>query len=315
MRFRVLIPQDITEPGKKYLEENDCEIRILEDYSVESICKNVVDCDAILTRTAMLPKEVFESGKQLKVIAKHGVGYDNVDIDEATRHHIQVCYTPEANAGSVAEHAMSLILACAKKLLYMDRLTRNGQWESRNEIRTMNVSGKALGIIGYGRVGRLVAKAAAYGFNMNILVYSHHPGQNDLPDYVTECSDIDEIFKKSDFVSLHTSLTEETIKLVNKERLLMMKHTAFLINTARGAEVDETALYQALCEGTIAGAGLDVFEEEPASKENPLFMLDNVTVSPHNASLTQEAMDQMGLDAAKGIVEVLFGKKVTWPVN
>jgi len=315
MRFRVLIPQDITEPGKRYLEENDCEIRILEDYSVKNICKNIVDCDAVLTRTAMLSKEVFDSGKQLKVIAKHGVGYDNVDINEATRHHIQVCYTPEANAGSVAEHVMSLILACAKKLVYMDRLTRNGQWESRNAIRTMNVSGKTLGIIGYGRIGRLVAKAAAYGFNMNILIYSHHPGKNDLPDYVTKCSDIDEIFKKSDFVSLHTSLTEDTIKLVNKERLQMMKPTAFLINTARGAEVDETVLYQALREGTIAGAGLDVFDEEPASKENPLFTLDNVTVSPHNAALTQESMDQMGLDAAKGIVEVLFGKKVTWPVN
>ena len=118
-----------------------------------------------------------------------------------------------------------------------------------------------------------------------------------------------------DFVSFHSSLTEETIKLVNKERLQMMKPTAFLINTARGAEVDETVLYQALREGTIAGAGLDVFDEEPASKENPLFTLDNVTVSPHNAALTQESMDQMGLDAAKGIVEVLLEKKVTWPVN
>ncbi|SEW18499.1 hydroxyacid dehydrogenase [[Clostridium] fimetarium] len=315
MKFRVLIPQDITEPGKRYLEENNCEISILDDCSIENICKNIVDCDAILTRTAMLTQEVFESGKKLKVIAKHGVGYDNVDVEAATRHHIQVCYTPEANAGSVAEHTMALILACAKKLVYMNRITINGQWEQRNRVRTMNVAGKTLGIIGYGRIGHLVAKAAAYGFDMQILVFCHHPGKNNLPDYVTECSDINDIFKKSDFVSIHSSLTEETIKLVNKERLQMMKNTAFLINTARGGEVDETALYEALYKGTIGGAGLDVFEEEPASKENPLFTLDNVIVSPHNASLTQEAMDQMGLDAAKGIIEVLYGKKVTWPVN
>ena len=315
MKYRVLIPQDITEPGKRYLEENDCEIRILDDHSLENICKNVVDCDAILARTAILSKEVFESGKKLKVVVKHGVGFDNIDIDEATRHHIKVCFTPEANARSVAEHTMTLILACANKLVYMDRVTRNGQWELRNEIRTMNVCKKTLGIIGYGRIGHLVAKAAANGFDMQILVYSHHPSKSELPDYVTECNDIDEVFMKSDFVSIHTPLTSETIKLVNKERLNLMKNTAFLINTARGAEVDETALFQALYEGTIAGAGLDVFEEEPASKNNPIFKLDNVIVSPHNGALTQESVDQMGLDAAKGIVEVLFGKKVTWPVN
>jgi len=315
MKFRVLIPQDITEPGKKYLEEHDCEIRILDDCSENNICKNVVDCDAILSRTAILSKEVFDSGKKLKVVVKHGVGYDNIDIGEATKHHIQVCYTPEANSRSVAEHTMALILACANKLVYMDRITRNGQWELRNEIRTMNIGKKTLGIIGYGRIGRLVAKAAANGFDMQILVYNHHPSKKDLPDYVTECSDIDEVFMKSDFVSIHTPLTADTIKLVNKDRIKMMKNTAFLINTARGAEMDETALYQALYEGTIAGAALDVFEEEPASKTNPLFKLDNVIVSPHNGALTQESVSQMGLDAAKGIVEVLYGKTVTWPVN
>ena len=315
MKFRVLIPQDITEPGKRYLEENNCEISILDDCSVENICKNIVDCDAILTRTAMLTQEVFESGKKLKVIAKHGVGYDNVDVEAATRHHIQVCYTPEANTRSVAEHTMALILACSKNLVYMDRITRDGQWELRNEMRTTNVSGKKLGIIGYGRIGSLVAKKAAHGFDMQILVYNHHPSMNDLPNYITECCDINEVFMKSDFVSIHTPLTVETIKLVNKERLQKMKNTAFLINTARGAEVDETALYQALYERKIAGAGLDVFAEEPASKKNPLFTLDNVIVSPHNSGLTQESVDQMGLDAAKGVVEVLYGKKVTWPVN
>lgn len=315
MSFRVLIPQDITEVGKKYLKDNGCEIIVLDNYSVENICKNVSDCDAIIARTAIFPKEVFQCGKKLKVIARHGVGYDNIDIEEATRHHVQVCYTPEANAESVAEHTMALILACAKKMVYLDKVTRNGQWDLRNEFHPMNVWGKTLGIIGYGRIGTLVAKKAALGFDMQVLVFRHHPNKNDLPDYARECTDIDEIFKKSDFVSIHSSLTEETIKMVNKEKLWMMKASAYLINTARGAEVDENALYQALKDGIIAGAGLDVLEIEPALNDNPLFQLDNVIISPHNAALSQETMDRMGLDAAKGIVEVLYGKKVTWPVN
>ena len=315
MNFRVLIPQDITQAGKKYLIENDCEIKVLDNYSVENICKNVSDCDAILARTANFTKEVFECGKKLKVIARHGVGYDNIDIEEATRHHVQVCYTPEANSESVAEHTIALILACAKKIVYMDKVTKNGQWNLRNEVHPMNVSGKTLGIIGYGRIGCDVAKKAALGLGMQVLVFRHHLGINDLPDYVRECNDLDEIFKESDFVSIHASLSEKTIKMVSREKLWMMKPSAFLINTARGAEVDEAALYQALKEGIIAGAGLDVLEMEPAPKENPLFQLNNVIVSPHNAALTQESMDKMGLDAAKGIVEVLYGKKVTWPVN
>ncbi len=315
MKFRVLIPQDITEIGKKYLQQNDCEIRILDDYSVENICKNVTDCDAILARTANYPEEIFKCGKNLKVIGKHGVSCDNIDLDAAAKFNVKVCYTPEANAESVAEHTLALLLACAKKIVKMDNSARTGEWELRDKIKTVDLSGKTLGIIGFGRIGQLVAKKAALGFDMNVLVLRHHPGKGDLPNYVHECYNIDELFINSDFLSLHSPLTKKTINLVNKERLQMMKPTAYLINTSRGAEVDEDALYEALKSGTIAGAGLDVFTEEPATKENPLFKLDNVTVSAHNASHTQESMDRMSLGAAQGIVEVLYGKKLTCPAN
>ena len=317
MSYRVLIPQDITYPGKRYLIENGCELRVLNDYSVENICKNVSDCDAILLRTANLPREVFECKTQLKVIARHGVGYDNIDLEAANQHQVQVCYTPEANAESVAEHTIALILACAKKIVFMDQVTRKGEWNLRNEVHPMNVSGKTLGIIGFGRIGGLVAKKAALGLDMKVITLIHPNGnrKEPLPDYVTECSTIEEVLQTSDFLSIHASLNSETVKLINKEKLSLMKPSAYLINTARGAEVDEEALYQALQEGVIAGAGLDVFTVEPAGKENPLFQLDQVIVSPHNAALTIESMDRMGLDAAKGILEVLHGKKVSWPVN
>lgn len=314
MKYKVLIPQNITEVGRKYLEENDCELIILDDPSKENICKSVVDCDAILARTVEFGAEVFNCGKKLKVIAKHGVGYDNIDLKAAAKHNVKVCYTPQANAQSVAEHTLTLILACAKKLVLMDKLTKINKWNLRDTIKPVNISGKTLGIIGFGKIGSLVAKKAALGFDMNVLVLRHHPGKGDLPDYVKECYDLDEIFQKSDFISLHAPLTNETTNLVNTKRLNMMKPTAYIINTSRGAEVDEDALYNALKEGTIAGAGLDVFVKEPAIN-NKLFELDNVIVSPHNAAHTIESMNNMGLQAAIGIIEVLNGKEPTWPVK
>jgi D-3-phosphoglycerate dehydrogenase len=315
MSFRVLIPQDITEPGKQYLRSYGCEVKVLDDYSMENICNHVVDSDAILLRTAVIPKEVFECGKKLKVIARHGVGYDNIDLEAANQHKVQVCYTPEANAESVAEHTIALILACAKNILYMDKATRQGDWNLRNVVHPTNVSGKILGIIGFGRIGCLVAQKAALGLGMKVMVLAHHPNKNEVPDYVSICQNIEELMKTSDFLSLHAALTEETTKMIDKEKLSWMKPGAFLINTSRGAQVDEEALYEALKERTIAGAGLDVFVTEPASAKNPLFALDNVIVSPHNAALTLDSMDKMGLMAAQGIVEVLLGKKVSWPVN
>lgn len=315
MKYKVLIPEDITEPGKKYLIENDCELIILEDASVENICRHVADCDAILARTADYPREVFEHGKILKVLARHGVGYDNVDLEAATEYNVQICNTPLSNADSVAEHTIALILACAKNIVTMDQRLRLGKEILASEIPFASIAGKTLGIIGCGRIGRQVAKKAALGLNMIVLAYRRHPHINDLPDYINECSNIDDVFMNADFVSLHTALNDSTRNLVSAEKLALMKNTAFLINTSRGAVVEEEALIKALTEKRIAGAGLDVFVEEPPRKENPLLQFDNVIVSPHNAALTQEALDRMGLDAAKSIIEVLHGKAITWPVN
>lgn len=322
MSFKVLIPQDITDPGKDYLKEHGCEIEILDDHSVENICKHVVDADAILARTADYPAAVFEAGKKLKVIARHGAGVDNFDIDAATAHGVWVCRAPIANSNSVAEHTMMMILACAKNTILQDKACRAADYNSRNRVKGMELEGKVLGLIGCGHIGQLVAKKAAYGFGMKVVGYDAYADPAKLPDYIELKDNMDDVYKEADFVSLHVPLNDETRGMVNKDVMEhKMKNTAYVINCARGGIVDEKDLYDAVTSGAIAGAGLDVFVAEiedpnrPLDPECPLFKLDKVVVSPHNAALTKEAADRMGLHAAQGIIEVLTGKVPTWPVN
>jgi D-3-phosphoglycerate dehydrogenase len=303
------------EAGKKFLLDKGYEIRILKDSSIDNICRNVADCSGILARTASFTKEVIEAAPLLKVIARHGVGFDNIDLAAATARGIQVCNTPNANAESVAEHTIMLILACAKNLLVSDRELRKGNFEIRNRIPGRDVAGRTLGIIGFGRTGKAVAKKAALGLDMSILVYGHQMEEG-LPDYITPVNNLDDLIRQSDYITLHVPLREDTVNLINSEKLCLMKPDAVLINTARGSVVNEYDLYQALKEHIIAGAGLDVFDEEPFTLKLPaLFELDNVIVTPHNAALTKEAMARMSLDAAISIDEVLSGRKPSWPVN
>ncbi|HCL04429.1 MAG TPA: hypothetical protein DHW61_18815 [Lachnoclostridium phytofermentans] len=312
----ILIPQNVDESGKKYLREKGYELRVLQDSSIENICNNIGDCSGLLLRTASCTKEVFDAAPHLKVIGRHGVGYDNVDLTEATARGIQVCYTPLANANSVAEHTIMLILACAKNLVITDKELRQGNYEIRNRMPGIDVYGKTLGIIGFGRIGESVAKKAAFGLGMKILAYGHGLVSKKLPDYVTITEEVDELIRQSDFISLHIPFSKKTQDFMDSKKLSLMKPEAVLINTSRGGIVNEDDLYHALLEHKIAGAGLDVFKEEPFKETlSNLFQLDNVIVTPHNAALTKEAMARMSLDAAIGIDEVLSGKKPSWPVN
>jgi len=311
--YQVLIPQDITQAGKDYLQQNGCEVIVLQDSSVETICREVTDCDAILARTASYPRKVFEAGRKLKVIARYGVGVDNFDIDAAAEHGVWVVNTPHANANSVAEHTVALLLACASNIVKQDRRTREVDWDSRNQTQSREVQGKTLGIVGCGHIGQMVAVKASQGLGMRVVGCDAY--LDSFPDGIFRLNTVQEVFSTADYISLHIPATEETKELVNREMLGLMKPTAVLINCARGGIVDEKVLYEALRNRRILAAGIDVFEQEPPDKSNPLFQLDNVIVSPHNAALTVESMDQMGLDAARGIIEVLTGKEPTWPVN
>ena len=313
MKYKVLIPQEVSVKAINYLEANDCECICLHDCSVENMCKYVGDCDAILARTADFNQVVLEKGIKLKIVARHGAGLDNIDLDYAREKGIVITNTPGANSNSVAEHTIALMLACAKNISYFDKITREGDWVKRDTEKTIDVSGKTLGLIGFGRISGLVAKKAALGFDMNVLVYRTHR-DTPLPEYIQEAENMEEVLSQSDFVSFHMPLRPDTENIINKETLGLMKESAYFINMARGGNVDEDALYDILKSHKIAGAAIDVFKMEPPGADNKLFELDNLIVSPHNAAHSYDSMDRMAYNAATEIIKVLNGKKPQWQV-
>ena len=313
MKYKVLIPQEVSVKAINYLEANDCECICLHDCSVENMCKYVGDCDAILARTADFNQVVLEKGIKLKIVARHGAGLDNIDLDYAREKGIVITNTPGANSNSVAEHTIALMLACAKNIPYFDKITREGDWVKRDTEKTIDVSVKTLGLIGFGRISGLVAKKAALGFDMNVLVYRTHR-DTPLPEYIQEAENMEEVLSQSDFVSFHMPLRPDTENIINKETLGLMKESAYFINMARGGNVDEDALYDILKSHKIAGAAIDVFKMEPPGADNKLFELDNLIVSPHNAAHSYDSMDRMAYNAATEIIKVLNGKKPQWQV-
>jgi D-3-phosphoglycerate dehydrogenase len=310
-----LLPQDIAAEGKQYLLDRGYEIKMGSGISVDILKKEVENCDAILIRTAPVPAEVIRAGKKLKVIARHGVGVDNIDVDAATKLGIYVTNSPLSNANSVAEHVIGLIIALARNMLRCDRELRNGNFQIRNQIEGLDLEGKTLALLGIGRVGSRVARKAALGLEMRVIGYDPYITQSSVIPEVELVSDREYVFTSADFISLHLPSNKQTKGTVGKKEFELMKHTAYLINTARGDIINEAELIEALTEKIIAGAALDVFEQEPPAKDNPLFGFDNVILTPHNAALTKEAKVRMALHAAMGIDEVLSGKKPRWAVN
>ena len=312
MGLKVLIPQKVSAEGEKYLLDRDYEIVTSDGISVEALKAAVVDCDGILARTAEFPAEVLEAGKKLKVIGRHGVGTNNIDVAAATRLGIQVVFTPLANSNTVAEQTISMMLALSRNLLFIDRQFRQGNWEIRNQLQGSDLAEKTLGIAGLGRIGSLVAKKAS-AFDVKVIGFDPFIDKAKIPANVEMVNSLEEIFSKSDFVTLHMPFEK---KLVGKSLFDLMKPTAYFINLSRGEVVFENDLIEALQNKKMAGAALDVFEPEPPDMlNNPLFKMDNVILTPHNAALTKEATQRMAVHAAQGIDEVLTGKTPTWPVN
>lgn len=314
MAFRVYIPQDIEEEGKQYLLERGYELKIGSSLKEEVLIQEIEDCDAVLTRSnAMINENVIDAGKKVKVIAKYGVGLDNIDIESATKRGIYVTNTPEANANVVAEHVMAFILALSKNLIPMDKELRKGNFAFRSELFSVDLEDKVLGIIGLGRIGNLVAKKAHHGFGMKVIGYD--PFVTSTIQEIEKVNEMEQLLRKSDFISLHLPLNEATKGSIGSKEIAQMKPSAFFINCARGGVVNESDLAVALKNRTIAGAGIDVFETEPPEKTNPLFELDNVIVTPHSAALSKEGCTRMSVHAAMQIDQVLNGEKPKWAVN
>jgi D-3-phosphoglycerate dehydrogenase len=306
---KVLIPQPIHESGMRVLREK-CDVRVAPDFSEATLVREARDCFGFLVRTAPIPGSVIEAATGLRVIARHGVGYDNIDMATATRRGVIVAITPRANALSVAEHVLALMLALAKRLIEYDVATRKNEWEVRNGYGAADLSGKVLGILGMGRIGSLVCKKAKMGLDMEILAYDPLvPAAAMEQAGATVVKDVPSLLKAADVVTVHAPSTPETKGLIGETQLRMMKRSGFLINCARGPVVDEAALVRALRERWIAGAGLDVFDPEPPTASNPLFGLSNVILTPHTAALTAECVERMAVHSAQAIVDVLEGRR------
>jgi len=315
MVFKVAIPQDITDKGKDYLISKGYEVKVGSfDYSEEKMIDFIKGADALLIRTWPYPGKILKHAKNLKVIANHGVGMDKIDLDYCKENNIRVTIAPRSNSNAVAEHVIGLILASAHSIPFMDKQVRNGEWSIRNTHKGRDVIGKTLGIVGFGRIGREVAKKASAGLGIKVIAYDNFVPKEAYVDYVTMIDDIDELYANSDFITYHVPATQETEKMINEDSLKKMKKTAAIINCARGNILNEQALYHALKSQEIAYAALDVLEIEPPEKNNPLFELDNIILTPHNAPLTYETMDNQGIDAAQGIDDVLQGREPEWPV-
>lgn len=314
MNYKVLITEDIDREGKDYLKRFGYEVKMADDISEETLIKEVKDCDAILVRMAPITARVIAAGIKLKVISKFGVGVDNIDVKEATNRGIRITNSPESNTNTVAEYTMGLIISLAKKFFLYDRELRNGNFNIRERLG-MDLSGKVLGIIGAGNIGKLVATKASNGFGMKIIEFRRHINRLNESAGIESTDSLEYVLKNSDFISLHVPLTESTRNLIGEREFSIMKPGAFLINTARGEVVNNNALVDALLNNKIGGAAIDVYEGEIPSKDNPIFKLENVIVTPHAAAHTEEAMRRMSLHPAIGIHEVLSNKDVSWPVN
>jgi D-3-phosphoglycerate dehydrogenase len=274
------------------------------------------DAEAVILiwHTEQMDKAAFDAAPKLKIVARRGVGYDNIDVEEAKRRGIYVTVTP-VHTNTIADLTFGLIINAARRLTLADAFVRGGQWTKErsgtwvaNKFMGYDVHHKTIGIIGFGRIGQHMAKRAQ-GFEMKVLYYDVRRDIQAEKELHAEYVSLDILLRQSDFVSVNCALTESTRHLLDREAIAKMKRSAILVVSARGGIVDESALYEALKEGRLGGAGLDVFEPEPISPDDPLLKLDNVVFSPHMGTNVYETRVLMAVTAAEDVVRVLSGEK------
>jgi D-3-phosphoglycerate dehydrogenase len=309
-KHRVVITGRIAEEAIRLLVPT-CEVECTKPYLPPAefgATLAAAKADALLVRgvAGKVTREVMEASPNLRVIAKHGVGVDNIDVAAATDLRIAVLNTPAANYESVAEHVLALMLALAKDISCLDGRMRDGQWDKMG-YRGRELLGKTLGLVGFGRIGRRVQELVA-PLRMRVLVFDPLLAPEWRWPDVTRVDTLAPLLQAADVVSLHCPLTEKTRGLIGRREFQQMKTTAWLINTARGAVVDEEALIAALEAGEIAGAGLDTFNQEPPADLARLVKAGKTVLTPHVAGVTEESFVRMGVTAAEGILRVLAGE-------
>jgi D-3-phosphoglycerate dehydrogenase len=305
-KFTVFVTEPIPEIeyGIKILEEFNARIR---DRFIERIpSEDLKDVDAVIAGDSKITEESLSQADRLRVIGRFGAGVDSVDVNACTKKSILLFNAPGLNAQSVAEHIMGMMVALAKRFRAVDALVRNGLWTEKSRYMGNELHGKTLGIIGFGNIGSKLTRMAQ-AFGMQVIVYDPYISPDRAEELGAKLIDLEPLLKDSDAVSLNAPLTKETRGLIGERQLRIMKRDAILINTARGGLVDEQALFKALTENWIAGAGIDVLENEPVTK-HPLFRFENVIFTPHTASWTIEAFRRIGIAVCENILKTLNGE-------
>lgn len=317
MAFQVLVtdyawPSLATEA--RVLAEVGAGLIVAETGEEAELARLAPAADAILTTWKRVGPAVLDAAPRCRIVSRYGVGVDNIAVDHATSLGIVVTNVPDYCAEEVSDHAMALLLACARRVVTFATATRRGVWDVRAGRPIPRLRGQTLGLVGFGRNARALAPKAA-GFGLRILAYDPWVPADAVAPFGTLVADLETLLRESDYVSLHAPLTPETRGLIDARTLRLMKPTAYLINTARGPIVDEAALHRALTEGWIAGAGLDVLATEPAEAGHPLLALENAIVTPHAAFYSEASIEELTRKAAERVVAVLRGELPPCIVN
>ena len=306
---KILVIQPIHEEGINLLKNNsNFEYEVVDNVDTEFLKSKIKDCDGISIRTAKLSGDVIEAANNLKIISRHGVGYDNIDLEVSKKKDITLAITATANAVAVAEHVMFMILNISKRGSMYDDTVKNGKFNVRNKLpKTVELWNKNILIAGFGRIGQALIKRCL-GFEMNVFVFDPFVSKEFIEKRGgTKVDNLSETSKDMDAMSLHIPLNDETKNIINYELLKSMKKNCIIINAARGGIVNEVDLDRALNENLIFGAGLDVFETEPPAENNPLLKNKKVFLSPHTAAFTEECMTRMGKETIQNIFDFFDG--------
>jgi len=308
---KILVIQPIHDAGIELLKNNsDYEFEIVENVDPEFLKSKIKDCDGISIRTAKLTSDVIEVAEKLKIISRHGVGYDNIDLKSSKQKNLTLAITATANAVAVAEHVMFMLLNISKRKNMYDSTVKEGKFNDRNKLpKTVELWNKNILIAGFGRIGQALIKRCL-GFEMKVFVYDPFVSKDIIEKLGgIKVDSMEETCKDMDAISLHIPLNDKTKNIINYDLLQTMKKNCIIINAARGGIVNEFDLNKALDENLIFGAGLDVFETEPPEANNPLLKNDKVFLSPHTAAFTEECMTRMGKETIQNILD-FFDEKL-----
>lgn len=302
-------------PTYKYeeaiLQEVGARLVLSEATEPQDVAAAVREADAVLNRTVPIPTSAIEGMQRCKVIARYGIGYDNIDVAACTRKGICVANVPDYCRHDVAEQALALLLAAIRRIVKHDRLIREGQWDICSRYKMFRIHGKTLGLLGFGQIARSLAEKAR-GLGLRIITHDPYVTPEKACAGGAELVSLETLWKDSDYISIHAPATPQTRHIVNDKALAMMKPTVIIVNTSRGALIDEAALERALREGRIGGAALDVFETEPLPANSPLRTVDNLILSDHEGWYSEESQVELQSRAAQEVARVLRGE---WPQN